>query len=247
MQTTRSTLDLSAAEAGQAGLAKQFSQIEGVNIAGLCDPDQSRVEIMKLDYPKAETWIDLRDLMASDNIDVGGDCDLQPLALPGGDLGHGSRQRCLCGKTIVAFAMGRTANGRRRPTLQPHLPGRDSAAFGSDAGRNQKVSARRKGAREDHLCSCQPLWSSQLDRQTRHAVCRSTKALTTICGWALLRTNRSFATNCNTIGTGIGIPVRAKWATGVSIVLDDVRNVVFQDQVDLAAQDFWRRRTCGLE
>ena len=53
-----------------AGLAKQFSQIEGVNIAGLCDPDQSRVEIMKFDYPKAETWNDLRDMLASDSIDV---------------------------------------------------------------------------------------------------------------------------------------------------------------------------------
>ncbi len=52
------------------GLAKEFSQIEGVNIAGLCDPDQSRVEVMKLDYPKAETWNDLRDLLAADNIDV---------------------------------------------------------------------------------------------------------------------------------------------------------------------------------
>lgn len=52
------------------GLAKQFSKIEGVNIAGLCDPDQSRVEIMKFEYPKAETWADLRDLLASDNIDV---------------------------------------------------------------------------------------------------------------------------------------------------------------------------------
>lgn len=52
------------------GLAKQFSKIEGVNIAGLCDPDRSRVEIMKFDHPQAETWSDLRDLLASDNIDV---------------------------------------------------------------------------------------------------------------------------------------------------------------------------------
>ncbi len=56
---------------GRAGqLAKQFSQVEGVNIAGLCDPDARRIEIMKHDYPKAQTWIDLRDLISSDSIDA---------------------------------------------------------------------------------------------------------------------------------------------------------------------------------
>jgi hypothetical protein len=56
---------------GRAGqLASQFSKVEGVNIAGLCDPDSSRVEIMQHQYPKAQTWSDLRDLLESDNIDA---------------------------------------------------------------------------------------------------------------------------------------------------------------------------------
>jgi hypothetical protein len=56
---------------GRAGqLAKQFSAVSGVNIAGLCDPDSRRVEMMKKQYPKAQTWKDLRDLIGSDSIDA---------------------------------------------------------------------------------------------------------------------------------------------------------------------------------
>jgi predicted dehydrogenase len=51
-------------------LADRFSQVEGVNIAGLCDPDASRVEAAKAIYPKAQTWADLRDLLKSDSIDA---------------------------------------------------------------------------------------------------------------------------------------------------------------------------------
>ncbi len=56
---------------GRAGLlAKQFSKVDGVNIAGLCDPDQKRVEIMNHSYEKAQSWNDLRDLLASDATDA---------------------------------------------------------------------------------------------------------------------------------------------------------------------------------
>lgn len=56
---------------GRAGaLADHFSKIEGVNLAGLCDPDASRVEIMKSKFPKAQTWSDLRDMLESDSIDA---------------------------------------------------------------------------------------------------------------------------------------------------------------------------------
>lgn len=51
-------------------LAKQFSNVDGVNITGLCDPDTSRVGKMRGDYNKAEGWADMRALLDSDNIDV---------------------------------------------------------------------------------------------------------------------------------------------------------------------------------
>lgn len=56
---------------GRAGqLAGQFSKVDGVNIAGLCDPDASRVGMMKEKYPKAETWSDLRGMIESSSIDA---------------------------------------------------------------------------------------------------------------------------------------------------------------------------------
>jgi len=56
---------------GRAGqLAGQFAKVDGVNIAGLCDPDRKRVEIMADKYPKAEKWNDLHELLDSPNIDV---------------------------------------------------------------------------------------------------------------------------------------------------------------------------------
>lgn len=54
--------------AGQ--LANQFSNFEGVNVTGLCDPDAKRAGMMKEKYAKAETWSDLRGLLDSDNVDA---------------------------------------------------------------------------------------------------------------------------------------------------------------------------------
>lgn len=51
-------------------LAKHFSKVEGVNIAGLCDPDSSRTAKAKETYKKAEVWTDLREMLKSDNIDA---------------------------------------------------------------------------------------------------------------------------------------------------------------------------------
>ncbi len=56
---------------GRAGqLMGQFSEVSGINIAGLCDVDQKRLGLAKERFPKAEGWTDLRDLIASDSIDV---------------------------------------------------------------------------------------------------------------------------------------------------------------------------------
>ena len=52
------------------GLVKQFSNVDAVNITGLCDPDSSRVGKMKENYPKAEGWADVRALLDSKNVDV---------------------------------------------------------------------------------------------------------------------------------------------------------------------------------
>ncbi|MFP6678005.1 MAG: gfo/Idh/MocA family oxidoreductase, partial [Pirellulaceae bacterium] len=42
---------------GRAGqLMKPFSRVPGVNIAGLCDPDEDRLASAKQRYPKARTW-----------------------------------------------------------------------------------------------------------------------------------------------------------------------------------------------
>lgn len=56
---------------GRAGqLMGQFSEVSGINIAGLCDVDSKRLGLAKERFPKAEGWSDLRDLIASDSIDV---------------------------------------------------------------------------------------------------------------------------------------------------------------------------------
>ncbi|MDB4331524.1 Gfo/Idh/MocA family oxidoreductase [bacterium] len=56
---------------GRAGqLMGQFSKVDGVNIAGLCDPDENRLGLAKQRFPKAEGWSDLRDLIESDTIDA---------------------------------------------------------------------------------------------------------------------------------------------------------------------------------
>lgn len=54
--------------AGQ--LMKPFSQISGVNIAGLCDPDANHLGSAKQRYPKAKAWTDLRDMIEDDSIDA---------------------------------------------------------------------------------------------------------------------------------------------------------------------------------
>ena len=56
---------------GRAGqLMGQFSKVEGVNIAGLCDPDEKRLGLAKERFPKADAWKDLRALIDSDSIDA---------------------------------------------------------------------------------------------------------------------------------------------------------------------------------
>ncbi|TWU58630.1 Inositol 2-dehydrogenase [Rubripirellula tenax] len=56
---------------GRAGqLMDQFSKVDGVNIAGLCDVDEGRLAAAKKKYSKAETFQDMRDLIAVDSIDA---------------------------------------------------------------------------------------------------------------------------------------------------------------------------------
>ena len=56
---------------GRAGqLMGYFNEVPGVNIAGLCDPDKKRLGLAKQRFPKAETWTDLRELIASKSIDA---------------------------------------------------------------------------------------------------------------------------------------------------------------------------------
>ena len=43
------------------GLMSQFSKIDGVNIAGLCDVDEKRLAGAKKRFPKAQGWQDLRE------------------------------------------------------------------------------------------------------------------------------------------------------------------------------------------
>lgn len=52
------------------GLMKQFSNVKGVNIAGLCDVDEGRLGSAKKKFPKAQGWTDLRDLLDAPGIDA---------------------------------------------------------------------------------------------------------------------------------------------------------------------------------
>lgn len=52
------------------GLMGQFDKMEGVNIAALCDVDESRLGSAKNRYPKAAGYQDLRELIADDNLDA---------------------------------------------------------------------------------------------------------------------------------------------------------------------------------
>ncbi len=52
------------------GLMGAFSKLDGVNITGLCDPDESRVGKAKKQFPKATGYNDLRKLLAADDVDA---------------------------------------------------------------------------------------------------------------------------------------------------------------------------------
>ncbi|MEM6471978.1 MAG: Gfo/Idh/MocA family oxidoreductase [Planctomycetota bacterium] len=52
------------------GLMGQFSKVDGVNIAGLCDVDEKRLAAAKKRFPKAQGWTDLRELIESPSIDA---------------------------------------------------------------------------------------------------------------------------------------------------------------------------------
>lgn len=56
---------------GRAGqLMGRFEKVDGVNIAGLCDADEKRLGLAKERFPKAQGWVDLRELIESDSIDA---------------------------------------------------------------------------------------------------------------------------------------------------------------------------------
>ena len=51
-------------------LMRSFEKIEGVTVGGLCDPDQERLGRASKRFPKARTWTDLRELLEDDGIDA---------------------------------------------------------------------------------------------------------------------------------------------------------------------------------
>lgn len=51
-------------------LMKMFHKIDGVNVAGLCDPDEQHTAALKKVYGKARAWTDLRDMLDDKSIDV---------------------------------------------------------------------------------------------------------------------------------------------------------------------------------
>ena len=51
-------------------LMGQFSKVEGVNIGAVCDPDESRIAIVKEEYPDAKSFTDMRKLFADPEIDA---------------------------------------------------------------------------------------------------------------------------------------------------------------------------------
>lgn len=56
---------------GRAGAhMSTFSKMDGVTVAALCDPDESRLNTAGGKYPKAKKYVDLRDLIADENIDA---------------------------------------------------------------------------------------------------------------------------------------------------------------------------------
>ena len=56
---------------GRAGqLMGQFSKVDGINVAGLCDADENRLGLAKQRFPKAQTWTDMREMITTDGIDA---------------------------------------------------------------------------------------------------------------------------------------------------------------------------------
>jgi predicted dehydrogenase len=51
-------------------LLPQFSSVDGVNVAALCDVDSSRVAAAHEEYPKAKTFSDMRKLIADPSVDA---------------------------------------------------------------------------------------------------------------------------------------------------------------------------------
>jgi len=51
-------------------LLPQFSSVDGVNVAALCDVDALRVATAHKEYPKAKTFSDMRKLIADPSVDV---------------------------------------------------------------------------------------------------------------------------------------------------------------------------------
>jgi hypothetical protein len=54
--------------AGQ--LMGNFENVEGINVAGLCDVDKNSLARAQKRFPKAQGWTDMRELLASDSIDA---------------------------------------------------------------------------------------------------------------------------------------------------------------------------------
>jgi predicted dehydrogenase len=56
---------------GRAGeLMGQFTKVDGVKVVGLCDVDENRLGLAKQRFPDAQTWVDMRGLIESDTIDA---------------------------------------------------------------------------------------------------------------------------------------------------------------------------------
>jgi hypothetical protein len=53
-----------------SGLIGAFSAIQGVRVAGLCDPDAQRLGDAKKRFPKAKAWSDLRGMLDDQEIDA---------------------------------------------------------------------------------------------------------------------------------------------------------------------------------
>ncbi len=51
-------------------LLQMFHKIDGVNIAGLCDPDRQRIAALKKTYGNAKTWVDMRGMFDDEDIDA---------------------------------------------------------------------------------------------------------------------------------------------------------------------------------